>query len=103
MFAHTTVDAPKNGAINRAAAISAPNVDTPTTNTNTSKGGRPALPGRGSAVPGAPASVRGAATGGVLDDRLVDEPLHGRAVVRVDLAAAQPGPEARGAGRGEEA
>jgi hypothetical protein len=39
VFAHTTVEAPKNGAINRAAAISAPNVDNPTTNTNTSNGG----------------------------------------------------------------
>ena len=45
VFAHTTVDAPKNGAINRAAAISAPNVDTPTTNTNTSSRGRPSSTG----------------------------------------------------------
>src|SRR3954447_9665169 len=39
VFAHTIVEAPKNGAIRRAAAISAPSVDAPTTNTSTSSGG----------------------------------------------------------------
>ena len=33
MFAHTTVDAPNAGAISRAAAISAPSVEIPATNT----------------------------------------------------------------------
>src|SRR4051812_20073154 len=34
VFAQTIVEAPKNGAISRAAAISAPSVETPTTNTS---------------------------------------------------------------------
>ena len=34
MFAHTIVDAPKNGAINRAAAISVPSVAIPTAKTS---------------------------------------------------------------------
>ena len=40
MFAHTIVDAPKNGAISRAAAISAPSEAAPTTNTSRPSGGR---------------------------------------------------------------
>src|SRR5215207_9062653 len=39
VFAHTIVDAPKNGAISRAAAISAPSVEVPTTKTSSSRGG----------------------------------------------------------------
>src|SRR3954447_18850582 len=39
VFAHTIVEAPKNGAINRAAAISAPSVDAATTKTRSSSGG----------------------------------------------------------------
>ena len=37
MFAHTIVESPKKGAINRAAAISAPSVEMPTTNTSSSR------------------------------------------------------------------
>ena len=40
MFAHTIVEAPKNGAISRAAAISAPSVAMPTAKTSSSSGGR---------------------------------------------------------------
>ena len=40
MLAHTIVDAPKNGAIRRAAAISAPSDADPTTNTSRPSGGR---------------------------------------------------------------
>ena len=40
MFAHTIVEAPKNGAISRAAAISAPSVAMPTLKTSSSSGGR---------------------------------------------------------------
>ena len=40
MLAHTIVDAPKNGAIRRAAAISAPSDAAPTTNTSRPSGGR---------------------------------------------------------------
>ena len=36
MFAHTIVESPKNGAIRRAAAISAPSVEVPTTKTSNS-------------------------------------------------------------------
>ena len=39
MFAHTIVEAPKNGAISRAAAISAPSVAMPTVKTSSSSGG----------------------------------------------------------------
>ena len=39
MLAHTIVEAPKNGAISRAAAISAPSVEMPTTKTSSSSGG----------------------------------------------------------------
>ena len=39
MFAHTIVDAPKKGAISRAAAISAPSDAAPTTNTSSPRGG----------------------------------------------------------------
>ena len=45
MFAHTIVDAPKNGAISRAAAISAPSVEEPTTKTSSSSGGRARVSG----------------------------------------------------------
>ena len=37
MFAHTIVESPKNGAISRAAAISAPRVELPTTKTSSSR------------------------------------------------------------------
>ena len=40
VFAHTIVEAPKNGAISRAAAISAPSEAAPTTNTSRPSGGR---------------------------------------------------------------
>src|SRR3954447_6745845 len=43
VFAHTIVDAPKNGAIRRAAAISAPSVAMPTEKTSSSSGGRALL------------------------------------------------------------
>src|SRR3954464_5386107 len=39
VLAHTMVEAPKNGAISRAAAISAPSVEAPTTKTSSSSGG----------------------------------------------------------------
>ena len=39
MFAHTIVESPKNGAISLAAAISAPSVEVPTTNTSSSRVG----------------------------------------------------------------
>src|SRR5215203_2785882 len=39
VFAHTIVESPKNGAISRAAAISAPSVEVPTTNTSSSRVG----------------------------------------------------------------
>jgi hypothetical protein len=39
VFAHTIVEAPKNGAISRAAAISAPSVAVPTLKTSSSSGG----------------------------------------------------------------
>jgi hypothetical protein len=39
VFAHTIVEAPKYGAINRAAAISAPSVAVPTAKTSSSSGG----------------------------------------------------------------
>ena len=39
VFAHTIVEAPKNGAISRAAAISAPSEAAPTTNTSRPSGG----------------------------------------------------------------
>ena len=41
MFAQTIVEAPKNGAISRAAAISAPRLAEPTTNTRTKRNGAP--------------------------------------------------------------
>src|SRR5918993_4478150 len=40
VFAHTIVESPKNGAIRRAAAISAPSVEVPTTNTSSSRVGK---------------------------------------------------------------
>src|ERR671910_689908 len=39
VFAHTIVESPKNGAISLAAAISAPSVEVPTTNTSSSRVG----------------------------------------------------------------
>jgi rubredoxin len=39
VFAHTIVESPKNGAIRRAAAISAPSVEVPTTKTSSSRVG----------------------------------------------------------------
>src|SRR3954447_6728582 len=44
VFAHTIVDAPKNGAISRAAAISEPSDAVPVTNTSSSSGGRRRAP-----------------------------------------------------------
>ena len=52
MFAHTIVEAPKNGAIRRAAAISAPSVAMPTVKTSSSSGGS-LRPAAGEAAPGA--------------------------------------------------
>ena len=43
VFAHTIVDAPKNGALSRAAAISVPSVAIPTLKTRSSSGGRELL------------------------------------------------------------
>jgi hypothetical protein len=40
VFAHTIVEAPKKGAISRAAAISPPSVAMPTVKTSSSSGGR---------------------------------------------------------------
>src|SRR5215210_6520529 len=60
VLAHTIVEAPKNGAISRAAAISAPSVEAPTTKTSSSSGGsaRPrGLRTRASGPPAAGASV----------------------------------------------
>src|ERR687893_2162219 len=60
VFAQTIVEAPKNGAISRAAAISAPSVDVPTTNTSSSSGGsvrRCRLPVSVPAPPGGAGSV----------------------------------------------
>jgi hypothetical protein len=51
VFAHTIVEAPKNGAINRAAAISAPSVAMPTEKTSSSSGGSVRRPA-GEAAPG---------------------------------------------------
>src|SRR4051812_49855787 len=48
VLAHTIVEAPKNGAISRAAAISAPSVEAPTTKTRASSGG--SAPRRGGSV-----------------------------------------------------
>src|SRR3954447_4272599 len=52
VFAHTIVEAPKNGAISRAAAISAPSVEDPTTKTSSSSGGRAGAAGAAGAVDG---------------------------------------------------
>src|SRR3954468_7263453 len=57
VFAHTTVDAPKNGAISRAAAISAPRVAIPTAKTSSSSGGSVRGGCRGAADSGAAGSV----------------------------------------------
>jgi hypothetical protein len=51
------VDAPKNGAISRAAAISAPSVALPTTKTSSSSGGSVRCAAREAAVDEAADSV----------------------------------------------
>src|SRR3954467_9651218 len=56
VFAHTIVEAPKKGAIRRAAAISAPSVEDPTTNTSSSSGGRARASGAAGTVGGAVSS-----------------------------------------------
>src|SRR5919106_290874 len=75
VFAHTIVDAPKNGAISRAAAISAPSVALPTTKTSSSSGG----------------SVRPAAGGTAADDGAADSVVETALFLErleVDLAGA---------------
>src|SRR5215210_480358 len=81
VFAHTIVEAPKNGAISRAAAISAPSVEAPTTNTSSSSGGS----GRRAAVSvlvGAEIGLAGPADGAepVVGDLLERRPRRDAAV-----------------------
>src|SRR3954467_8607222 len=95
VFAHTPVDAPKAGAIRRAAAISAPSVEMPATKTTPSgkphgslrvatagaTGTIPGMPETGRTAPRSPwpGSRSSAALRRVGDDRGVDQPLDRRA------------------------
>jgi hypothetical protein len=57
VLAHPIVDAPKNGAISRAAAISAPSVAEPTAKTSSSSGGSERRAATGAAGAGGADSV----------------------------------------------
>src|SRR4051794_24916321 len=71
VFAQMTVEAPKNGAISRAAAISAPSELKPTASTSASSGARRRTPARdvvtggGSPLEGREVDLPGAADGAV--------------------------------------
>src|SRR4051794_22757869 len=81
VLAHTIVEAPKNGAISRAAAISAPSVDAPTTKTRSSSGGSPRRRG-GSVLEEAEIGLAGPADGAepVIGDVLERRPRRDAAV-----------------------
>src|SRR3954454_19198313 len=103
VFAHTIVEAPKKGAISRAAAISAPSVEDPTTNTSSSSGGRAGASGAAGTGGGAGSSAvatlrvwRGASDRGAgrRPRRARDPPVNGgRDGARASVGCASVDPE----------
>src|SRR3954462_10513349 len=81
VLAHTIVEAPKTGAISRAAAISAPSVEAPTTKTTASSGGSARRRG-GSVLEEAEIGLAGPADGAepVIGDVLERRPRRDAAV-----------------------